>query len=741
MKVIGSVLAGLLVLIGAGAAYLVYAFPTELLRDEIIAEVKAKTGRDLIIAGPTSFTFYPSVGLSMRDVTLSAPPGMSGKPLVTMAVLDASVRLMPLLKRDIRVERLVLQKPVFELYTDAKGRKSWEFALASNSAKPVRLAQAGAPLSDAPGGLPGEGAKRSAGGSSPGLDQLQFGDVRIVDGVVRYKDAATGAEQEASAINVSLALQAINQPLEADGSLVWKGEKIDFDSKLNSIKAVIEDRPAKAVVKLLAAPLAATFDGTVAFRDGFDADGAVTAKSASVRAIAKWLGATLPPAKGFGALETKCQLRAAGKIITLSNAQLGLDGATATGAVTVETGGERPYVKASLQLSELDLNKYMRPDGAAPAAAPAAEPQKPARKAAPDGAGGAPAQSIDDLLAREPPPGPKVHGYAQRAGWSNDPIDFTALGVIDADAKLSVGKLLFQELKAGQSLLTVALKSRVLKTNFDDIQLYGGRGRGFITIDGTAQKSASIGANMSVDGLDALPFLKDAADFERLSGKARLALAVAGQGTNQRQLVETLNGKADFTFSNGAIIGLNIPGMVRGISQGKFTGLGSSPAEKTDFSELTATWTISKGIAQNQDLRLTSPLLRVTGAGAVMLPPRQVDYMMLPKLVSSLAGQGGKQDEAGLEIPVRIHGSWEKPDFSPDLQGIMKDPNKALDAVKEIGKQFKSKDANEIMRGLFGSKESAKEPGAEQPGTQQEGAQQQSNRKSLLDQLLKPPPQ
>ncbi len=35
-----------------------------------------------------------------------------------MASLDVSVRLLPLLKRQVTIERLVLQKPVFELHVD-----------------------------------------------------------------------------------------------------------------------------------------------------------------------------------------------------------------------------------------------------------------------------------------------------------------------------------------------------------------------------------------------------------------------------------------------------------------------------------------------------------------------------------------------------------------------------------------------------------------------------------------------
>ncbi len=90
----------LIALAAVAVAFLVMAIPTDVVRDRVVAEVKARTGRDLVIAGPASFTLYPSVGVSLGDVSLSGAPGSGGKPLVTMGALDVSVRLLPLLQRE-----------------------------------------------------------------------------------------------------------------------------------------------------------------------------------------------------------------------------------------------------------------------------------------------------------------------------------------------------------------------------------------------------------------------------------------------------------------------------------------------------------------------------------------------------------------------------------------------------------------------------------------------------------------
>jgi AsmA protein len=721
----GLMYLGLLFLIvsGAGVAYLVVNPPSDLIRRTITEQVKAKTGRDLIVAGPASFSFYPGLGVSLKDVSLSGPAGSANK-LVTMAALDINIKTMPLLNRQVEVRRLIARQPVFDLRVDKAGKKNWNFA---ELADPRRYAQAEPAAPDAATDAPAESPMPSRGIVLPkrlsDIEHLELDDVHIEDGTLRYTDERSGKTQEVKAVNVNLALKSLQAPLAVDGNFGWQGEKVNFDAKLTSIKSVLEEKPARLAFNAQNQNVTSTFDGNLLIHDGADLEGSITTKSDSVRGLAKWLGTALPPVTGFGPLSLTGTLKTNGNVTSLSNAKVGLDGATATGNMSVTTGGVRPYVQANLQISELNLNKYMTgaTSGGAKAEAAAAK-ASPAPAAKPAAAAPQNGDKIEELLKA---PAAKVYGYEQRAGWSSEPFNMALLGVADADAKLQVGKLFFNDIKVGQTALNVALKNRVMKTTFDDVQLYDGHGKGFLNVDATG-KAANIGANFALDGLSALPFLEDAADMKWLSGKAKLGLQLAATGTSQLQLIESLTGKSDFKFANGAIVGFNVPGAIRGLSQGKLTGLKNSPAEKTDFSELSASFNIVNGVAQNQDLQLVSPLLRVTGAGAVQLPGRTVDYTVKPKVVASLEGQQGAQGLNGLEIPVRISGPWSGVKYEPDIGGVLKDPNKALEAVKDLTKQFKGKNANEIVNDLLGKKSGDGSTGST------------SGAKELLNKFLKP---
>lgn len=709
------------------AAFLFGSSPDAIVRGHLVDAVKAHSGRDLVIAGGTSFTIYPSLGVVMRDVTLSAPPGMGGEPTARAKSIQASVRLMGLVRRQVEVESLVVKDGVFDLRVDKEGRRSWQFADAQPGGGATRYAEvrvAGV-ANDASRTLPAEakdflknaGDERAKGaGTGPAdhglskLRDLSLGDVRIDNGTISYTDERTAKTQRISAINATLATRSLDSPLETKGNLTVEDERIDFEGRLTSLKALLAEQPAKLVFNAAAEPVKASFDGTVSIKDVVGLDGAFAMSAPSARRLGAWAGTALPPSEGFGPLAIKGSLRAAGKSLDFRDASFELDGARATGVLSLDSGGARPLIKADLKLSALDLDKYMADGAAAPA--PRAKAPAAARAQAP---AAAKPKSIEDLLQHAPggpadAAGAAVKGYQKRAGWSEQPISVAALGLADVAATLDVGSVKARDIKIGATRLKVALQDRVLKTTVEDMALYGGHARGLLTVDG-AGEAPKVTASLAAEGVAAQPLLQDAADIDWLSGTAKLQLALAGTGQTEKKIVDSLGGTASFNFANGAVAGFNVPQMLRGLSQGQIGNWQRVPTEKTDFSELSASFTVKDGVASNQDLTMASPLLRVGGSGQIMLGAREIDYTARPKVVGTLSGQGGGLNLTGLEVPVRIHGSWDHPEITPDLQGalkssavqeVIKDPSKAVEAAKKIGEQLGGKKAGNLLKGLLG---------------------------------------
>ena len=291
----------ILIVAGAGIGYLIVNPPSELIRTTIARQVKEKTGRDLIVAGPAAFSFYPGLGVSLKDVSLSGPPGSSHK-LVTMAALDVNIKTMPLINRNVEVRRLIMRQPVFDLRIDKSGKKNWNFA---ELGSPVRYAQAAGAAGTASDAVTEPAAaerRKILPRSLSDVDHLQLDDVRIEDGTVRFTDERSGQSQEVKAINVKLALQSLQAPMTVKGDLGWHGEKLDFNAKLTSAKAVLEEQPARLVFAAQNRFVNASFDGNLLVKDGADLEGQITTKSGSVRDLAQWLGTALPVVPGFGPL-------------------------------------------------------------------------------------------------------------------------------------------------------------------------------------------------------------------------------------------------------------------------------------------------------------------------------------------------------------------------------------------------------------------------------------------------------
>lgn len=716
-----SVLLFVVVVVAGGVGYLMLNPPSDLIRQTLVEQVKQKTGRDLTVAGPASFTFWPGLGVSLGNVSLSGPPG-SPEPLVTMRALDVSVQLMPLLQRHIAVDRISLEQPVFNLAVDRDGRKNWDMAATPT---PRRLAAANSivqndaqPLSSLVVAAADGASEEKIQRREAAIQALELRDVRVRNGTVRYSDARSGAQQQISGLNVDATMPGLNRTMSADGDLIHRKEKLNFEARLTSPVAVLAERPADLKLKAYNDIVTFNFDGKLAVGRGADLSGRVAVDTPSARNAAVWLGTTLPPVSGFGPLSIKAKVKTSGNVTRLDDASVQLDDTRAAGTLVVTTGGVRPYVTADLKVDAINLNSYLT---AAAGGAIATEGGSNDRAAPMPDAGDqpadGPADDIEKLLKRGTDDGAsaptRVYGAVQRAGWSSEALNLALLNVADIDAKVSSGPLQFRKIKVDRADARVALMNRQLTTEFTRLDLYGGRGNGTLSVkdQGAGQAARQggaigVGSKFSLSGLAARPFLQDAADMDWLDGNANVTLDITANGASQLQLVETLAGTSRVAFSNGAIVGFNLAGAIRNLTQGNFTGLKASPREKTDFSEMSASFNIANGVARNSDLALISPLLRVTGEGAINLPPRTVNYMVRPKLVASLEGQGASNVLKGLEIPVRIVGPLDKPRFEPDLSGVLSNPGQAVEAVQEIGKRLKGKNSGEIMDEVFGKDDS-----------------------------------
>ena len=116
------------------------------------------------------------------------------------------------------------------------------------------------------------------------------------------------------------------------------------------------------------------------------------------------------------------------------------------------------------------------------------------------------------------------------------------------------------------------------------------------------------------EGIGVANLLRTLGRPPRFDGTAALGLDLTAKGNNQLQLVQSSNGKGSLVVRDGAIIGVNIAGILRQVMT---LGLSSAAGEqqRTDFAEAGGSFTIANGILHNDDLALRAPILRLDGVG------------------------------------------------------------------------------------------------------------------------------
>jgi len=208
-----------------------------------------------------------------------------------------------------------------------------------------------------------------------------------------------------------------------------------------------------------------------------------------------------------------------------------------------------------------------------------------------------------------------------------------------------------------------------------------------------------------ISGIQILPLMKDMAQLEIVSGVTALNLKAQGAGLSPNKLKSGLAAVGDFSISDGALYGINIAQKLRS-AKATLTGQsGSNEAteQKTDFSSLTGTFKINKGVFNNTRLSMLSPLLRLKGAGTANIIKETINYKLGVTVVGSLKGQGGATDDqlSGMTIPLKVTGTFAKPKFGLDTSGALKSK---LDAEKKKLKQKAKDKLKEKLEGKLGDK-------------------------------------
>ncbi|GAM99138.1 asmA protein [alpha proteobacterium U9-1i] len=606
-------------LIGAGALF--YLVSRLDVRAEVERAVESATGRDLTIAGDVGVSFWPVLGLRAEDATLANVEGGRAPAFIAMDEIDVGVELRPLLDQDVRVRRLVLQRPRIALEVDAEGRPNWIMRPTTQS-PPSRPVDPDAPP-----------ARQRA---------VSLREVRISDGEVSFFDARRGAGWVVGDADLSTAITSLSEPVRLEGSVRYNDKPVELEVELADPSAVGAGRNSAIEVEIESELLNASFDGQTTALSG-EVAGAIQASGPSLLQLASWSGSPIVGGVGLGAFSVTGRIAIGGGRYDFSNAGFALDRIQGRGDFVLSQLRGKPYLSGRLELFDFDLNPYI--GGEAPPA-----PTTPVE--APTSAQTASAPTAEIAAVAAPPRTVDI-----AAAPSERPIDFAGLRAINADLELTTHAVLVQHMRIDRGQLSLVLNDGFMAATLHNLTLYGGSGRGRFELD-AREAGVRTMQDLVFDGVDTQRFLSDAVNFGNIEGRGELALNLRTNGTTQAQLINNARGRVHLEVVSGALRGVDLGGVSRTI-RNAMRGELIAPEARTPFHGFSATFAVANGALASSDLSFNTPDLAIPGIGVIDLAAKRLDMRMAPR-----SARGG-----GIVVPFSARGPFTALAYDSDIRG------------------------------------------------------------------------
>lgn len=743
-------------------------------KDEIAAQVEKATGRQLTLQGDISLSVFPWIALELGPLSLSNASGFKAESFASVEAAEIRIKLMPLLKKQLEMDTIVLDGLLLNLETNEAGVTNWDDltepkaetdetasttsdssatepsnGLAAISIAGVKLTNANVLWSDASKDenfqlrnlnldtdplVPGEPTALTTSfdliSSKPEAKAHIKIDTNVIVDLEKQVYALEELKLNTVANSSAMPLQQANLNLQADVNANMASEMITINNLVMNLQAAgIEQKIDAELTGLIEANLATQqhrisnlvimadledeklpggkakldvntniianladetfqandlaikladltmngrFQGEKILSDDLAFNGNIQIKPFNLRKLANDLEIELPVMADTSTLELvqlTTELSGTKNSVQTKDLQLTLDQSQLTGQFGMRNF-EKPAYTFNLSLDQIDADRYLPPvkEGADQ---PAQEVATPATAA---------------------------------AGGSSE-LPLATLRDINAKGSLNIGKLKASGISTENIVITIDAKDGLIKLSPLSAELYQGKYQGNINID-AREDNLKLAIDETLQGVQAGPLLMDLTGNDRISGTANANVKLNGSGKDLDAIKQSLAGNGAFSFTDGALKGINIAEAIRqakALLSGQKATENNQPVQ-TDFSSLKGSFTANEGIVNNQDLELMSPLLRVTGAGDIDIPREVIDYAVRVSIVGTAEGQGGKtlEELKGLTIPVKITGSFDSPRPQVDLAAVLKE--QATDEMKAKAEEKLKEKLGDGLGGLLGGK-------------------------------------
>jgi uncharacterized protein involved in outer membrane biogenesis len=182
------------------------------LKPRIVRMVKDATGRELNLGGEVDLAIGFSPALVVTDVALANASWGSQSQMIKIEKLQAHVRLLPLLFRDLQLKRIGLAGVDVLLETDPNGQGNWDF-------------------------ITGDSSSRKAGAFKP--KNIDIDNIRIEKFQLLFRNGKTGSTKRLTLASLDVARGDSQDELTLELKANYNGQPVTLSGKTGPIRYLL----------------------------------------------------------------------------------------------------------------------------------------------------------------------------------------------------------------------------------------------------------------------------------------------------------------------------------------------------------------------------------------------------------------------------------------------------------------------------------------------------------------------
>lgn len=649
------------------AAVLIFAatFNVNKYHDQIQSQLQQHLGRQVSL-GDMHLGIFP-LRFEVQNVSIADDPKFNAeKPFVQAQRLDISVKLLPLIHKDVEVDTLTLARPSVDLIKNKQG--VWNFAsIGQPQGQQQPAPTTGKTPENKQPNKPSPEPAQSGSSQPSSSQQISLGKLQIQDGQVALTDLQTSPKPSVyDHIDVTLENFAPNQPFTLDAAahlpgpgtqevrLQGKGGPIvQSDPATTPFKGTLNLKQVNiaGLSKFLNNPALTGTDGTITGQTDIDSQsGTVTAKGTTNITNVKMKGNDL----GFPInADYDVSDNVASSLMTIRNGNIKLGNTPFLVSGTVNSKSTPAILDVTLKATNVAMTEL-------------------AKLAAASGTALAPGTNVTgnvnvDLNAKGPADKPALNGTVtarnlQATGKDiAQPVQIQAINLRLTPAQIQSDP--FNIVSGGTSVNTQFSLQQYLSNN--------------------PMVNATLKApNAQLQNLLAIGKAYGVSGLEKINGTGTINLDMHAAGPvkslNQASLMRALNGTTALNIANLRYTGVDLTHELGGIAG--FLNKVQSSKGYTDVSPLTGNIVVKNGVAQTNNLSAKLDIGSIAGVGVANLVDNTLNMHLTAVLNSKFSqmvggtGIGGfmktalGNNQGELAIPVLVTGTLQSPKFAPDVQ-------------------------------------------------------------------------